>query len=116
MKYFPAIVAVLVILGVGGSYLFARSARKAPASSEAQGTQGTQVATGTEAPAKVRMNLKETRPTLSPTLFAGKTAMAYQVAREIPEVLDQLYCYCQCQESHGHKSLLTCYVDNHAAG
>lgn len=74
------------------------------------------MATAMDAPAKSGPKLKETRPTLSPALFAGRTARAYQVAREIPEVLDQLYCYCHCQETLGHKSLLTCYVDNHAAG
>lgn len=114
MRYFPVVVAVLVVLGVGGSYLFTRSAHKA--ASGVQGTQGVPVATAMDASAKSGPTLKETRPTLSPTLFTGKIAQAYQAAREIPQVLDQLYCYCQCQESHGHKSLLSCYVDNHAAG
>lgn len=58
---------------------------------------------------------RETRPTLSPALFTGEVASAYQVARDIPEVLDQLYCYCQCEENFGHKSLLSCYVDRHAS-
>ncbi|MBI1987013.1 MAG: hypothetical protein HYS70_01520 [Nitrospinae bacterium] len=114
MKYFPIVVAALVVLGLGGSYLFARSTHKA--SSGVRGTQGVQVATATDNAAQSGPKLKETRPTLSPTHFAGKIAQAYQVAQEIPQVLDQLYCYCQCQETFGHKSLLTCYVDNHAAG
>lgn len=57
----------------------------------------------------------ETRATLSPTEFTGETARAYQIAKEIPEVLDSLYCYCECEKHFGHKSLLTCYVDDHAA-
>lgn len=40
--------------------------------------------------------------------------MAYQAAQEIPEVLDSLYCYCDCEKHLGHKSLLSCYVDEHA--
>jgi len=59
--------------------------------------------------------LKETRPTLSPALFQGKIARAYQIAREMPKVLDQLYCYCRCEDNFGHKSLLSCYVDQHGA-
>jgi hypothetical protein len=59
--------------------------------------------------------LKETRPTLSPALFKGKIAWAYQVALEIPKVLDQLYCYCKCDENFGHRSLLSCYVGQHGA-
>lgn len=54
--------------------------------------------------------------TLSPALFVGKVAAAYQVAREIPETLAQIYCYCRCDQSAGHRSLLDCYTDPHAAG
>lgn len=56
----------------------------------------------------------ETRQTLPPENFTGGTARAYQIAREIPEVLDSLYCYCDCKKHFDHKSLLTCYVDEHA--
>ena len=58
---------------------------------------------------------RETRIPLSPALFVGKTAMAYQVANDIPDVLDQLYCYCYCDKSLGHLNLLSCYIDGHAA-
>lgn len=58
----------------------------------------------------------ETRATLSPGFFTGNVAKAYRIAREIPEVLDSLHCYCDCKKSHGHKSLLTCYVTRHAVG
>lgn len=57
----------------------------------------------------------ETRPTLAPSNFSGETALAYQAALEIPEVLDSLYCYCDCAKHSGHKSLLSCYVDEHGA-
>ncbi|NOZ03495.1 MAG: hypothetical protein GXO92_02680 [FCB group bacterium] len=57
----------------------------------------------------------EKRPTLAPRLFPGNVARAYEVAREIPEILDKIYCYCECQENIGHKSLLTCFVDRHGS-
>lgn len=60
----------------------------------------------------------EMRQTLDPDLFNDpKVKRAYQIAREIPWVLDSIYCYCLCEESpvFRHKSLLSCYVDNHAA-
>lgn len=57
----------------------------------------------------------EKRPLLSPDLFKGKTAYTYQIAKEIPEILDNIYCYCNCQIHSGHKSLLSCYTDKHAA-
>jgi hypothetical protein len=61
----------------------------------------------------------ETENTLEPSMFRHPTVReAYQVAREIPWVLDSIYCYCFCEENPAfmHKSLLSCYVDNHAAG
>jgi hypothetical protein len=57
---------------------------------------------------------RETRPTLDPARFVGKARLAHQVAREIPDVLDRLYCYCECDKHRGHKSLLSCYTDGHA--
>lgn len=58
---------------------------------------------------------RENRLPMSPALFVGQTARAYQIAHEIPEVLDQLYCYCECDKHLGHRSLLSCFIDSHAA-
>jgi uncharacterized protein with PCYCGC motif len=55
-------------------------------------------------------------PTLSPGQFTGKTKQAYQVAKEIPQTLAQLPCFCRCDKSIGHKSLHSCYEDEHAVG
>lgn len=54
-------------------------------------------------------------PTLAPAQFVGKTREAYRVAQQIPETLAQLPCYCHCDEGFGHKSLHSCFVDDHAA-
>jgi hypothetical protein len=64
---------------------------------------------------KENISLRERRPTLSPEMFTGRIWKAYRVAREIPEVLDGLYCYCRCRENFGHKGLLSCFVDKHAS-
>lgn len=61
------------------------------------------------------MARRETQLTLDPARFVGKAAVAYRVAREIRDVLDQIYCYCRCDKHMGHKSLLSCYTDGHAA-
>lgn len=60
----------------------------------------------------------ENRATLDPSIFSDPRAReAYAIAKEIPWVLDSIYCYCHCEESpvFRHKSLLSCYVDKHAA-
>ncbi len=54
--------------------------------------------------------------TLPPSLFEGKTAEAYRIAREVPELIEQMSCYCGCNKSHDHQNNLDCYVDRHAYG
>ena len=64
----------------------------------------------------------EKRPVLDPKLFAKgyepEAPVGYRIAREIPATLDLLHCFCECKESQvfRHKTLLTCFTDNHAAG
>ena len=57
---------------------------------------------------------RETRPILDPARFTGKASLAHRAAQEFPDVLDQLHCYCGCDRSARHVSLLSCYVDGHA--
>lgn len=54
--------------------------------------------------------------TLPPDLFTGKLRQAYQVAADLPEVLAELNCHCGCDTSQGHRNLLDCFRDDHAAG
>ena len=58
-------------------------------------------------------DLKTLQPTLSPELFTGNTRLAYQAAREIPQTLAQLPCYCHCDRGHNHKSLHSCFESEH---
>jgi len=53
--------------------------------------------------------------TLDPKLITGKDREGYQVAREIPEILAQIPCFCGC-EAVGHENLLDCFVDEHGVG
>jgi hypothetical protein len=51
--------------------------------------------------------------TLDPVKFSGKARDAYQVAKDIPQVLNQLPCFCGCMNDAGHKNNLHCFTDNH---
>jgi hypothetical protein len=55
------------------------------------------------------------RATLPPEQFAGKAKEAYVVARAIPQTLAQMPCYCHCDRGMGHKSLHSCFEDDHAS-
>lgn len=52
-----------------------------------------------------------------PERYAADPAVAevYRMVAEIPEVIDGLYCYCHCSRHADHRSLLTCFQDDHGA-
>jgi Protein of unknown function with PCYCGC motif len=54
-------------------------------------------------------------PTLDPANFTGITRDAYRAVREIPVTIAQLPCYCHCDKGFGHKSLYSCFEDDHAS-
>lgn len=93
----------VVLLIVGGFYFY--QGRQPAYRADSGSAQASNASSG----------LRETRPTLPPSMFSGRVRAAYAIAKEIPQVLDQLYCYCRCRENFGHKSLLSCYVDTHAS-
>lgn len=105
------ILAVVIgALVAGGIYMLAGPRQqKGVTAGNSRSTAGVVQASGKP------YRFRETRPTLSPALFVGRVAEAYRIAKETPEVLDQLYCYCRCAENFGHKSLLSCYADRHAS-
>lgn len=60
-------------------------------------------------------SLAQLAPTMRPEVFEGNVRRAYQVALEIPRTLAQLPCYCHCDRGQGHKSLHSCFIDEHGA-
>lgn len=89
---------------------------KSPATlSQPEARQATQPVAKVPAHYETAPGSKSLGSTLAPTNFFGKTKQAYEVARKIPVTLAQLPCYCHCDESVGHKSLHSCFVDEHAA-
>lgn len=57
----------------------------------------------------------ELRPVLAASQFEGKAREAYAAVKEIPVTIAQLPCYCHCDRGMGHKSLHSCFEDDHAA-
>lgn len=97
-----ALVTMAVLLVLGGLY-FLNGRPSVPSFPEVSDS------------ADSHTNLLEKRPTLSPAQFSGPVRRAYEIANNIPEVLDKLYCHCRCKENFGHINLLTCYTNDHAS-
>lgn len=56
-------------------------------------------------------------PTMEPSVFQDvQTFNAYLVAGRAKKILYQQPCYCHCDRSQGHGSLLDCFVSRHGSG
>jgi hypothetical protein len=91
------LVAVTIAIALGGSVFWYRTGSRA-------------VARDVSANPNQNSSL-----TLDPAAFAGQTRDAYQIARDEPALLVQLHCYCGCDKVLGHRNLLDCFRDKHAA-
>jgi len=59
----------------------------------------------------------ELPPTMEPSIYSEKLIFnAYVVAGRVKKVLYQQPCYCHCDRSSGHGSLLDCFVSRHGSG
>ncbi|MBL7048411.1 MAG: hypothetical protein ISR96_02640 [Nitrospira sp.] len=60
---------------------------------------------------------KETRPVIDAAQFTGQTRQSYAAAKKYPDAFNEVFCYCYCdQPPFHHKTLLSCFVNNHGAG
>jgi len=57
--------------------------------------------------------LPQTAKVLSPEKFVGKVSLGYKAAQTIPEICSNLFCYCGCDLTDNHTSLLDCFTCEH---
>ncbi len=50
---------------------------------------------------------------LDPTNYVGLVKAGYQAAKEIPDICAKLFCYCGCDLTDCHGSLLDCFTSDH---
>lgn len=117
-------VAVALVLAGGAVFAYALSREGAPARVADNASVSTAAAAqrdpGQQHPFRYFENPEDAHPlpvTLPPSQFRNQgIASTYQIAKEIPEVLAQQPCLCGCDNtSDDHRSLLDCYIDEHAS-
>lgn len=109
MRVIRTLLSSVVLLGMAIG-MFVLPGRSAPGAAQAKGEEAV--------PAYHRQAPTGLLPTtLSPTLFTDPVVKnSYAAAARIKKTLYQLPCYCHCDRSAGHGSLLDCYVSQHASG
>jgi hypothetical protein len=121
IPFFPIAIVLIAVIGVGffalrgnkTGFVNAKDVAYKKTSSIETGLNTSSSVTNETSLEKLKGG--ETKSVLSPARFTGKTASAYKVAQENPELLDSMYCFCYCKKTIGHKSLLSCFTDKHAS-
>jgi hypothetical protein len=113
-----AAAAAIVLPGGAGAQQHVHGASK-PAATALSSTAGAP-------PAKAAQNscdvCVERGALVDPRTYSGwndtDVKKSYEAARKYPATLDLIHCFCECKESprEHHKTLLTCFTSQHAAG
>ena len=104
-------VAAVIVLAGAGWAMFRGSNEPAPAADAPQ-----TAALTPQQPVELLPVDDAAGPTLPPEMFLDpKAREAYQVAKDIPDVLKELPCFCGCMRTHGHKNNLFCFMDEHGS-
>ncbi len=109
-RWILPVAAFLTVLAVGGGLFFYFYSDEPPKAES-------QVARATTLHGKLTLKAFPRVP--RPPVFATKyiepeIQASYDVAREVPELLEKLPCYCGCFQQ-GHSSNYDCFVDSHGA-
>jgi hypothetical protein len=109
----------LFLIGCGANHgSSSTSSSGAGVGATPQHSPGDHAATTKSVPAHFS-NVADARPlpaVLDPKRFSQPSVVkAYSYAKEIPEIFSQQPCYCNCDTSNGHRSLLDCFATGHGA-
>ena len=110
-----AIVAAVVIAIVAVAALARRDESPADGAGKATAPMVTHPASGHHPAPRPGNSIVQVVPAARYAQYP-RIADTYSKAAEMPEVLDGIYCYCNCAEHAGHYSLLDCFTSDHAAG
>ena len=118
-RLYQSILALAVIGSMVAVYFYA--GRDSSSGMDAEGmAQSSQTGIASSNPAlRNRLILpaypQRPRPiTIPPEQFTEpEIRQAYQAAKDVPEALETVACYCGCYSEASHRNNLDCYKDNH---
>jgi hypothetical protein len=109
--------AMVVIAALASSWILLtrETSSEGAAGDSADAAPRTVVVPGLENRMVLPATPRTPRPaTLNPAAFDNPEVKAsYQAAKDSPEALENVSCYCGCFGNSGHRSSLDCFTDNH---
>lgn len=58
-------------------------------------------------------NAEQIKNVIAPEKFSGPVAEGYRAAQKVPDLCAKLFCYCGCDKTDEHTSLLDCFTSMH---
>jgi hypothetical protein len=110
MKNLGKVLTAMALVGLGAALV---------AIPQFAATQSQQASNAEPVPAyHAQAPTNELPPTMEPSIYTGDKLVfnSYVVAARVKKVLYQQPCYCHCDRSSGHGSLLDCFVGRHGSG
>lgn len=116
-KIWQLVLAIIVVAGLASGWILmtrepaTRSETRPSAADMAQSI----IVPGLENRMVLPARPQRPRPvTLNPAAFDDpETKASYQAAKDSPEALENVACYCGCFGNSGHRNNLDCFKDNH---
>ncbi|MBI3934298.1 MAG: hypothetical protein HY316_06370 [Acidobacteria bacterium] len=116
-RIWQLLLAMVVIAGLASSWIFiSQEPTNQSASANVSDASTPSIVTpGLENRMVLPATPQRPRPvTLNPAAFDDpETKASYQAAKDSPEALENVSCYCGCFGNSGHRNNLDCYKDNH---
>ncbi len=110
--------SALALAMVASMQFFQYTCLAAPSSlsahpSAATGAPDNQNRSQTLSPTSSQAPKQQEKPVLDPNNYVGEAHAGYAAAKECPEVCAKLFCYCGCDNTDDHSSLLDCFTSDH---
>jgi cytoskeletal protein RodZ len=116
-KVWQLVLAIVVIAGLASSWIFltGEPANQSASADVSDASVPSIVVPGLENRMVLPATPQSVRPaTLNPAAFDDpETKASYQAAKDSPEALENVPCYCGCFGNSGHRNNLDCFTDNH---
>ena len=116
-RVWQLVLAIVVIAGLASSWLFitGEPANQSASANVRDASVPSIVVPGLENRMVLPATPQTPRPvTLNPAAFdEPETKASYQAAKDSPEALENVSCYCGCFGNSGHRNNLDCFKDSH---
>jgi hypothetical protein len=108
-----ALICASATVTVGAPAIAAETSKEPPKATEAKKDGSKESSKESSKEGKDASKEAKLAPVLDPNKYFGKAKLGYAAAQLCPEICAKLFCYCGCDETDEHDTLLDCFTTDH---